>query len=113
MNLNEYQQLAMRTAPKFKDPLDGIDNALYGLFGETAEVSEVIKKHKFQGHPLTDLDKENMIKEAGDIAWYLALLCKTLGTTLEEVCTINIHKLRKRYPGEGFEAERSVNRDGD
>lgn len=47
------------------------------------------------------------------MAWYLAVSVDALGYSLEQILQMNIDKLRARYP-EGFEAERSVNReDGD
>lgn len=111
MKLNDYQQLAMRTAPKFYDYFDGVENAALGLCGESGEIIDLIKKVKYQGHPFNSATKKELIKEAGDQLWYIALLCESLGITLEDAATINIEKLRKRYPGEGFEVERSLNRD--
>jgi NTP pyrophosphatase (non-canonical NTP hydrolase) len=51
-----------------------------------------------------------MIEELGDVLWYCAELACGLGVTLDEVAMRNIDKLRRRYP-EGFDAERSINRD--
>ena len=64
------------------------------------------KKHLFHGH---ELDRDALIKELGDIAWYLAEGAEALGISLEEVFERNIEKLKKRYP-EGFSEERSINR---
>lgn len=107
MTINEYQVLAMRTAPKQSEER-ALVNAAMGLCGESGEVCDIIKKHVFQGHK--DLNKDKLIEEAGDVAWYLAMLATSLGVPLEEILQGNIDKLKKRYPGEGFEAERSVNR---
>jgi len=49
-------------------------------------------------------------EELGDVLWYLADLCTTLGVSLDTVAEGNIAKLKRRYP-EGFSAERSINRD--
>ena len=56
-----------------------------------------------------DLDREGLIKELGDIAWYLAETATALDVSLEEVLERNIEKLRKRYP-EGFDTKKSQNR---
>lgn len=103
MTGSEYQKLAMRTA---KQRCRQLTNVGLGLAGEAGEVADEIKKHVFHFHPM---NREKLIKEAGDVAWYLALLCEVLGTTLDEVFEINISKLMERYP-DGFDPERSRNR---
>lgn len=82
-------------------------NGVLGLSGEVGEVSDVIKKHLFQGH---SLNKEELAMELGDVCWYIAILAKGLGVDLESVMRANIDKLKKRYPN-GFEADRSINRE--
>ena len=77
-----------------------------GLCGESGEAIDIVKKHLAQGH---HLDKEHLIKELGDIAWYLAETAYALDVNLEEVFQLNIDKLKKRYP-EGFEVKRSLGR---
>ena len=59
-----------------------------------------------QGH---DLDKNHLIKELGDIAWYLAEAATALDLNLEDILEANIEKLKKRYP-EGFDIHRSLER---
>lgn len=106
MTPNEYQKLCMRTANK----LDGfklIVNGAMGLCGEAGEVIDLVKKWVFQGH---ELYKEDVEEELGDVLWYAAILCEGIGTNMEEVMQKNIEKLKRRYP-DGFEVERSVNRD--
>ena len=48
----------------------------------------------------------NILKELGDIAWYLAEAATALDMDLEDILQANIEKLKKRYP-EGFSSERS------
>lgn len=108
MTMNEYQDLAQRTA-NTKDAAHKIQNGILGLCGETGECADILKKHMFQGH---EFDVEKMREEVGDVLWYVAELALGLGMTLEEVAKRNIEKLKKRYP-QGFEAERSVNRQGE
>ena len=85
-------------------------NSAMGLCGEAGEFIDSIKKWYAHGH---ELDREHLIKELGDVAWYLAEAAEALDITLEEVLEKNIDKLRKRYP-EGFSEEGSKNRkDGD
>ena len=82
-------------------------NGALGLCGESGEFADAVKKQMFQGH---DLDIPHLIEELGDIAWYIAVASHALGYKLEDVLTINIEKLKRRYPN-GFDTERSVNRE--
>lgn len=106
MTINEYQKLAMVTLNKQLNDKDVLINAVMGLCGESGEAIDIVKKHLHQGH---ELDKEKLIKELGDIAWYLAEACFAINVDLETVLNLNIEKLKKRYP-EGFEVNKSVNR---
>jgi NTP pyrophosphatase (non-canonical NTP hydrolase) len=107
--LNEYQQLALRTANKH----DELDKTLMylalGLNGEAGEVAEIVKKAFFHGHPLKLIDLE---AELGDTLWYIAVMADAMGLTLADVAQTNISKLRRRYPN-GFESERSIDRTGE
>ena len=78
-----------------------------GLCGESGECIDIVKRHLAQGH---ELNREELIKELGDVAWYLAETAFALDVELEEVLMRNIEKLKKRYP-EGFSTEKSINRE--
>ena len=107
MEINEYQSLAMTTLNKDIPQNQLIINAALGLSGEVGEVNDLLKKHLFQGH---DLNKNDLINELGDIAWYLAEAATALNISLEEILVKNIEKLKKRFP-DGFSKERSINRE--
>ena len=104
MTINEYQRLAMTTLNPALTGKDVLINGVMGLCGESGEAIDIVKKHLAQGH---ELDREKLIKELGDIAWYLAETATALDISLEEVLQRNIDKLRARYP-EGFSAEKSI-----
>ena len=106
MTINEYQKLAMTTLNPALGKKDVLINGVMGLCGESGEVIDVVKKHLAQGH---ELDREKILAELGDVAWYLAEVAYALDTPLEDVLEGNIEKLRRRYP-EGFDTEKSVNR---
>lgn len=106
MTINEYQKLAMTTLNRELSKKDILINGVMGLCGEAGEAIDIVKKHLAQGH---ELDREKLIKELGDVAWYLAETATALDVDLETVLGGNIEKLRKRYP-EGFDREKSVNR---
>lgn len=107
MKINEYQKLAMTTLNKDLKNEDILINGVMGLCGEAGEVIDLVKKHLHQGH---DLDKEKLIKELGDVAWYLAEVAYAIDIDLESVLILNIEKLKKRFPN-GFEKEKSINRE--
>lgn len=110
LTANDFQRAAMRTASGMKYDNAGENglllNGVMGLNGEAGECIDIMKKHIFQGH---ELDREHLIEELGDVAWYLAVCCEGIGVSLEEVMEKNIEKLRARYP-EGFDKARSINR---
>ena len=106
MTVNEYQKMAMATLNPALAKKDVLINGVMGLCGEAGEAIDIVKKHLAQGHAL---DRDGLIKELGDVAWYLAETATALGVDLDEILERNIEKLRKRYP-EGFSAEKSQNR---
>lgn len=106
MEINEYQKLAMVTLNKSLNEKDVLINSVMGLCGESGEVIDIVKKHLAQGH---ELNKEKMIEELGDVAWYLAEAATALNVSLEEILIMNIEKLKKRYP-DGFNKLNSINR---
>ncbi|MBQ3016487.1 MAG: nucleoside triphosphate pyrophosphohydrolase family protein [Clostridia bacterium] len=109
MTINEYQKLAMTTLNPNLDEKDILINGVMGLCGESGEVIDIVKKWLAQGH---ELDRDKIIKELGDVAWYIAEIAHVLGVSLEEVLTKNIDKLKARYP-EGFSTRNSLNRKDD
>lgn len=135
MNGTEYQKLAMRTNDgKATDRLlkemltcdmeyllhqnliaederhldiGGIFNACLGLSGEVGEFNDMIKKWIFHEKPI---DIDHAKKEAGDICWYLAMLCESFGWSIDEIMQMNVDKLKARYP-EGFDIDRANHRE--
>ena len=112
MRLNEYQELSKRTFPANKGQSISVKeknlaNYGMGISGEAGEVTDLLKKCLFHGHKL---EREEVIKELGDVMHYVAGIAYMFDTSLEEVATANIEKLRKRYP-DGFSMEASVNRE--
>ena len=106
MNANDYQKEALRTLNPALDKHDVLINGVMGLCGEAGECIDIVKKHLTQGHAL---DREKLIKELGDVAWYLAETAYALDVDLNTVLQGNLDKLCARYP-EGFDAQQSINR---
>jgi NTP pyrophosphatase (non-canonical NTP hydrolase) len=116
LNMDFYQSLCETTANRDygskKIRLRGnpqdlrLDNFALGLAGESGEVLEMVKKYLYHGH---ELDMNKLIKELGDVFWYLATIASTFNIPLSEIAGKNIAKLKERYP-DGFSAEKSINR---
>ena len=87
MNVDDYQQEAMSLLNPALNPQDVLENALMGLCGESGEAIDLLKKHRFQGHPL---DKEKLKKELGDVAWYLAEAAQGLNVPLSEILQLSL-----------------------
>jgi NTP pyrophosphatase (non-canonical NTP hydrolase) len=107
VKVNQYQDWTARTAPHFDDIVEEMVAWSMGIAGEAGEYCDIVKKEVWHNHPV---DNDKKVKELGDIMYYVARSASVLGYTLEEVCLINQAKLKDRYPN-GFEAEKSVNRE--
>lgn len=95
----------MTQTEKSKIRADFLTGAL-GLSGEAGELNDLVKKWIFHKKPL---DREHMKKEIGDVCWYIADICHSMGFDLGEIFQMNIDKLKARYP-EGFSEQRANNR---
>lgn len=102
MTFDEYQKAALGT-----DITSGKGTGLLsisfmdkvlGLVGESGEFADKIKKIlRDKDAQLNEIDRQELIKELGDVLWYAAVLAKYLGTTLEDVAAQNVAKLSKRH----------------
>ena len=112
MTPNEYQRNAMRTASGISTscPENLLLQGVMGMSGESGEALDIVKKVMFQGHELNEVTKEHLIRELGDVLWYVATTAEALNVPLETVMQVNIDKLRNRYPM-AFDAERSQHRE--
>lgn len=116
MNNIEYTELANRTAPG-ADEIDitpaqkRLLLGALGLCGESGEVAEMVKKHVFHGHPFDAEKVKLLVKELGDVLWYLNYMAgQSAGVALSEVMEANIAKLAARYPEGFFTSARSQHR---
>lgn len=73
-------------------------HAAVGLAGEAGEVLDILKKQVFTGKVQ---DKIVIIKEMGDVEFYLQALRNELCITRDEILGANVTKLNERHPG-GF-----------
>lgn len=100
MNLDKYQKEAA-TFDLFETSKDlsapGFLEKVLGLVGEAGETADKIKKIlRDKGGRATSEDREEIIKELGDVLWYVANVANYLDVSLSEVAEKNINKLTSR-----------------
>ena len=96
MNLNDYQQAALRTAAP-KDKKNELFHLLLGLCGEAGEIAEKAKKIVRDKHSdFSHWDKEDIAKELGDVLWHVAVTAAYFDIPLAEIGEKNIAKLADR-----------------
>lgn len=66
-----------------------------GMGGEGGEVCDFMKKLVF--HHKT-YDRGDLLKEMGDVLWYMTLIMRRHGMSIEEIMETNVRKLCHRYP---------------
>lgn len=102
MNLNEYQDLARKTA-KAQNP----QHMAFGLLSEAGEVAGILQRfHRgdkdyripdgFGGVVVSHTAVEMIRKELGDVLWYLSQLADVFDLRLEDIALNNLDKLAKR-----------------
>jgi NTP pyrophosphatase (non-canonical NTP hydrolase) len=110
MEMNNYQEMAIRTAI-YNKKYSCLYPAL-GLAGEAGETCEKVKKlirdSEFEPEifcsgtidediPQAWFEKrEEIKKEIGDVIWYCAALARDFGLKLGDIAELNIEKLRSR-----------------
>ena len=88
--------------------------AALGVSAEAGEFTEIVKKIAFQGKELNDDTKTHLVKEMGDVFWYLAQACLALNVDFQTVVMTNMMKLAARYPDGKFDISKSeVRKEGD
>lgn len=99
--LNEYQDLAVKSAiwPGKGTPL-GLAYVALKMNGEAGEFAEHLGKamrdDDLIASGLTPDRHMLLIKEVGDVLWYLAAACTELGVSLEFAAATNLYKLADR-----------------
>ncbi len=103
MGFDEYQA---EIAPAAVYPMV-TNNIVYpamGAAGEAGELLDKIKKHwRNTGLPieelreaLTDEQVDDIIKECGDVLWYIAAMCTELDVKMSDMVAINVAKFHDR-----------------
>lgn len=100
MNIRDYQAQAITTLTDdhaYGDISSRLMAQVLGLVGESGEVAEKFKKLlRDKDGKLSEEDKAELVKELGDILWYVTSVAHLLGSSLEEVAIKNNEKLASR-----------------
>lgn len=100
MNIADYSKQALTTLGgehAYGDITPDLMSQILGLVGESGEVAEKFKKLlRDQNGALSDNTKAELVKELGDILWYVNSVAHLLGSSLEEVARLNNEKLASR-----------------
>lgn len=78
-----------------------------GIVGEAGEVADEVKKYVAYN---TSLQLNKLIKELGDIEFYLEGIRQALGITRADVISANIKKLSERYGDNRYTDADAINR---
>ena len=92
-SFDEYQKFTTTTARYPTE--EAIGYLALGLNGEAGEVAEKVKKYIRDDTPF-DVFMPAVIKELGDVMWYVAQLAHTFNVDLSTVAALNMDKLQSR-----------------
>ena len=100
MNITDYETIALSTLADqqaYGDISPQLVDQILGLVGESGEIAEKFKKliRDKQGM-LTAESKAELVKELGDVLWYVTTTAHLLGSSLEDVARLNNEKLLSR-----------------
>ncbi|MGI9027984.1 MAG: nucleoside triphosphate pyrophosphohydrolase family protein [Candidatus Saccharimonadales bacterium] len=102
MTFDEYQKQALTTDVFANQPgMRAVTNPAYiakilGLVGESGEVAEKYKKIIRDSREVSQDDRRELLKELGDVLWYIATLAHYLDSDFDSVATNNLAKLADR-----------------
>ena len=100
MDLDKYQKRAAKydlfeTTVDLKSP--GFLEKILGLAGEAGEAADKVKKIlRDKGGFASEDDRAELVKELGDVLWYVANVARYLDVDLSEIAKGNIDKLESR-----------------
>lgn len=109
IEFNEYDEAALSTVT-YPDAGTNTIYPVLKLAGEAGEVADKIGKlwrnHGWiQSSEYTEEDRIEIMKELGDVLWYISALARELGYNLEDVANLNILKLDDRKKRDVIKSE--------
>ncbi len=110
MKFSEYQAKAIKFDlfnPGSNVTGSGLMEKVLGLVGESGETADKFKKIiRDKGGQVSAEDRLEIIKELGDVLWYVSAIATYLDISFDDVAEINLKKLedrrkRNKLHGEG------------
>lgn len=114
MKIQDYEKFVNQMISKAstKDFQSKIGVSGLGLAGESGEVADIAKKILFHEMEYTQEVKDKLVKEAGDVIFYLTFLCtNVLEMSLEDVMEANKEKLLDRYKSGKFTVQEFMDKE--
>lgn len=97
LSFDDYQKQAIKTALNQDTEFLTLMYRTLGLVGEAGEVAEKVKKIlRDKGGSVSPADKQEIIKEMGDVMWYLQALADYLKVPLSQIADVNLEKIHSR-----------------
>lgn len=100
MTFDEYQKQAISTLTAEHDYGDisaELMAQILGLVGESGEFADKVKKLiRDKNGVVSDEDKKELLKELGDILWYVNAVSYLLGSNITDVAQSNLDKVLSR-----------------
>jgi len=101
MTFDDYQKKALATLltdQGYGDITPQLMAQILGLVGESGEVADKVKKViRNNAGQLSDEARAEILKELGDILWYVNSVAHLLGSNLNEIAENNLAKLSSRH----------------
>ena len=100
MTLEEYGKKAITTLTSdhaYGDLTPALMAQILGLVGESGEIAEKVKKLlRDKDGKITDEVRAELVKELGDVLWYINVVASMLGSSIDEVAAKNLEKVLSR-----------------
>ena len=101
MDFNKYQKQAEQfdlfTQEKHKASDLAFMAKVLGLVGEAGETAEKFKKIlRDKSGEISEEDKLEILKELGDVLWFVAAICEDMDYTMDECAEAVVKKLQAR-----------------
>lgn len=91
LKFNQYEAAAKEYA--LPDIKEDIYYLALGLCGEAGEVADKMKRIRRGGEKIT---RKDIIRELGDVLWYLTMLTNAFHSDMDAVAAENLNKLKDR-----------------
>ena len=96
MTFEDYQDAVKRLA-FYPYAGHNIEYPVLGLCGEAGELANKVKKiQRDDNNSISSSKRQDLIKELGDVLWYVAACANELHVPLTEIAQLNIDKLFSR-----------------